>query len=1650
MGARSTVARRSLRLHAGPALVLLGLFSAFSGCGSPTPFLGDDVPTDVPSTGRDRTENDAITIDEAKIAGTVEGTTLHLTIPVAAKRASGASGTLHVSLRSVDDATESAKADASYALSGTAASSLTADLPLPSGISSQSDLVRWNVRVSDGAPGGLQIRRSLLYVVSRYALTLEGPATATKGRPGHVRVRVEDPVTGSPLASVPVTLRQIAGGKELSSQQATSGTSGAAVFDVPADTVGTLELVASVAAQGTKAEVTGGVQVSDVGPKILLTTDKPIYQPGQTVHVRTLSLAEHDSKPIANAPALIEVFDGKGNKIVKRTGTTDTWGIASTDVALAAFVNEGTFKIKVTEGSSSTEKTIEVKPYALPKFKAAITTDKSFYLPAQTLAGVVNADYFFGKHVALADVAIEAATLDVGQTVFQSVVGKTDANGRFEFQVTLPKTLAGTPLDHGNAMVSLHVTVTDTAGQSVDKTQLVTVAASPVEVTLVPESTSLVPGVENRLDLFATDPMGTPIAGAAVALAIDGATSLAGTTDAYGHAEFTVTPSSDSGVSAHATVTPPGGAAVDAQFTFSSQSGADHVLVRTDRAVYQTGDTIAVEVLTSAKASRVYVDWLNEGRAVDMRTLDVSGGKASFTMAVDDGLTGSNRIEAYVVDAGGNVTRTGRTVFARRAGSLHIDVSPDQPTYTPGQAAKLTFSVSDDQGQPTVAALGVQIVDEAVFGLVDARPGLLRTYFELEDAFATPQYELEAPPGDMAELVFTKTASTDAAAASAAQARAAASFAALGDHAPTGLSVSSWKAVLQQATTNLAPFYAAERQRALGALKAAARTVEAALAGAGCKPTDYACGPKQQSYSQMLADGIQARVKLWDLWGNAWQPVQQGGWSYQVAFTSRGPDEKDGTSDDASMSFAFSDLGVQAPSYGPMDGAANGGAAGAAPGGSGGSGGGGGADPGAQGDGPRVRKDFPETLYVNPALITGPDGKVTVDVGMADSITEWRVSALANAANGKLGDAAQGVTVFQDFFVDVSFPASLTRGDVVKFPIAVYNYLATPQTVQLSLEPGGWYTPLGPTTLSVDLQPGEVKGVGFPVSVDEVGLQSLVVTAKGTKAQDAVARTVRVVPEGKPTASTWSGTVEPGSVTQTVTIPPNAVPGSSRLAVDVYPAFLSQVVKGMDSMLQVPSGCFEQTTSTTWPNVLVTRYMKQTNQLTTEIELKADSLISAGYQRLLTFEHKTGGFSWFGEQEPAANISVTAFGVLEFVDMSQVALVDDAMLARTVQWLAAQQSADGSWKGEQTEFFDFSASTARNTAFVVAALASAGWTGPELAKGLSYLKTQLGNAPDVYTLAMVAYAGVVAAPNDAFTKDLLAKLDAAKTTDGTKVYWDASGTQTSFYGAGADASITTTGIAAYTLLSAGAYQATAAAALDWLAGEKDQFGNYGSSQATVWALRAMILAASKGTEGAVGNLAVELDGVPFGSVALTKSQSDVTTTIDLGTSATAGAHQVKLTFVGTGKPSFNLVAGWNVPWAEVVETPGPLAIGIAYDKTQLAVNDTVTETVTIANTSAAAQHMALVTLGIPPGFEVNGDDFQDDLAAGRITKFETTARQLILYVPLVPASGSVQVAYRLRATMPVTADDGGGEVHPYYEPSARTTTASQKLTVVEN
>jgi uncharacterized protein YfaS (alpha-2-macroglobulin family) len=220
---------------------------------------------------------------------------------------------------------------------------------------------------------------------------------------------------------------------------------------------------------------------------------------------------------------------------------------------------------------------------------------------------------------------------------------------------------------------------------------------------------------------------------------------------------------------------------------------------------------------------------------------------------------------------------------------------------------------------------------------------------------------------------------------------------------------------------------------------------------------------------------------------------------------------------------------------------------------------------------PRLRQYFPETLFWQPEVITDDRGEVEVPIRLADSITTWRVSAVGSTADGRVGSATASLRVFQDFFLDLDLPVTLTQHDEITLPVAVHNYLPTPQTIRVTLKAADWFRLRGPLTRSVTLDPNAVGVVRFPITALHFGKHFLEVTGNGEKLADAVRREIEVLPDGEEVVHT-EGDRLPGELTRPVTFPTGTVPGTERLLLKLYPGTFSQVLEGLDGLLKVPYG----------------------------------------------------------------------------------------------------------------------------------------------------------------------------------------------------------------------------------------------------------------------------------------------------------------------------------------------------------------------------------------------------------------------------------------------------------------------------------------------
>ena len=179
---------------------------------------------------------------------------------------------------------------------------------------------------------------------------------------------------------------------------------------------------------------------------------------------------------------------------------------------------------------------------------------------------------------------------------------------------------------------------------------------------------------------------------------------------------------------------------------------------------------------------------------------------------------------------------------------------------------------------------------------------------------------------------------------------------------------------------------------------------------------------------------------------------------------------------------------------------------------------------------PHVRSYFPEALYINPEIITDAQGNADISIPVADSITTWRMAMLASTASGALGTATSSLKVFQDFFVDLDLPVTLTQGDQVSLPIAVYNYSGKSGQVSLKLKREDWFSLDNDTPeKSVSAESGRVGGSQFTLTATRIGKFKLTLSAhmEGSASRDdIVVREIEVIPNGREQDLVFNGRLE--------------------------------------------------------------------------------------------------------------------------------------------------------------------------------------------------------------------------------------------------------------------------------------------------------------------------------------------------------------------------------------------------------------------------------------------------------------------------------------------------------------------------------------------
>ncbi|XP_063189318.1 complement C4-like isoform X1 [Chroicocephalus ridibundus] len=529
-----------------------------------------------------------------------------------------------------------------------------------------------------------------------------------------------------------------------------------------------------------------------------------------------------------------------------------------------------------------------------------------------------------------------------------------------------------------------------------------------------------------------------------------------------------------------------------------------------------------------------------------------------------------------------------------------------------------------------------------------------------------------------------------------------------------------------------------------------------------------------------------------------------------------------------------------------------------------------------------LRSYFPESWWWNFEEVKNP-GNHSVQNFAPDSITTWEVQAISiSPQKGFCVADPHTFAVFKDFFVSLRLPYSVRRHEQVEIKAVVYNYLPNDLQVTVTMDAVKDLCTTEAMEKAVKMNL-VAKGnsatpayfVVVPLTVGEIPITiSALDTISGHT--DSIRKNLNVVAEGilQREEKTICINSDLKSHTLDLNRPSDMVPGSdSHVFVSLQGNLMDESVEnclsltGVEKLIQVPTGCAEQTMVKMAPAAYAIEYLDASEQwvnFNPEKKEEALSMIEKGYTRLLEFQKEDGSYGAF--KTTPSSVWLTAFIVKVLTRCREYISIQDSHIRNSISYLINQQQADNSFHDHHPVMDRTMQGGIRSaeedlalTAFVTIALQQTlqVYQSPDVAqvirRAVAYMKNELSKNTNCYSTAITAYALTLVQSDGEEAQFVKEKLRGCSVFDAAK--------QQRYWGNGNDAvSVETTAYALLqTLLLKDMEYARPIAT--WLTERRNYGGGYCSTQDTVVALEALSAYSIQTQNTASTNLTVKL-GTP--------------------------------------------------------------------------------------------------------------------------------------------------------------------------------------------
>jgi hypothetical protein len=593
---------------------------------------------------------------------------------------------------------------------------------------------------------------------NRFNLSMMSSANSAPGTSYPVRVRVDDPATGRPLANIPVELEfEISectrdADEKNGDRTLTTDSSGYGVVTFHIDRASTCtegKVNATAIRGGFSDSASTEFKLPD-SPSLRLSTDKPLYQPGQTVHMRLLAFGPNRHALVGAKLKLTIGSDESQEQQFERVLTTSNFGIAAADWEIPRKLELGEYRLKAelsdTNDSNETEAVanIRISRYELPTFTVKVKPDRTYYIRGQNALIEVSGDYLFGKPVQQAKVRV--VRQDNGEwdsktgrwTADESspVLGEFDRTGKFVAAIDLQPDAKFEESDYARFKdLDFAAYVTDLSTGRTEQRRFklrVTVQAIHLYVAAATYERSGEPRDVYITSAYA-DGMPAEISGRVrPAGGEDGKPLAQFRTNEYGLARVRLPHIAEASVMVRGgncyysgsqerviPLTIDGEDANGLRGTFHDElplqaAQNEFIEVTADRALYRPGEPIRLSLLSSANDGEFVVDIVTPKGVLASQVLRLHDRRGELLIPYDSRFLGVLTVQAYSLETPHAALHGSTRVIYARPDELKLSVRMPQTTFRPGEIVSTDIDVRTPQGDGIASALGLVVFDQAV------------------------------------------------------------------------------------------------------------------------------------------------------------------------------------------------------------------------------------------------------------------------------------------------------------------------------------------------------------------------------------------------------------------------------------------------------------------------------------------------------------------------------------------------------------------------------------------------------------------------------------------------------------------------------------------------------------------------------------------------------------------------------------------------------------------------------------------------------------------------------------------------------------------------------------------------------------------------